>query len=310
MSENQIPILVTGAHRSGTTWVGKMLAAGGDVGYISEPMNVLHRPGVFSAPVKHWYTYICEENQAQFIPAFQDTLQFKYQSWQEAKSLRSVHDMMRMGRDWNSFTHARVRSLRPLLKDPFALFSVPWFIQQWGCQVVITVRHPAAFTSSLKRLGWEFDFRDLIEQPLLMRDHLEPYRDDMKAVMEQPIDIITSSSLLWRMIYQAVAGYQEANGSIIIIRHEDLSAAPLDSYKILYGQLNLDFTPEAEAAILQSSGSHNPEELAAGAVHAIKLDSQANIHNWKHRLTPDEVSQIRHLTADVAALYYSDADWQ
>ena len=59
------PILVTGGHRTGTTWVGKMLAASGEAAYISEPLNVLHRPGVMSTPVRHWYTYICPENEAE-----------------------------------------------------------------------------------------------------------------------------------------------------------------------------------------------------------------------------------------------------
>ena len=64
------PILVTGAHRSGTTWVGKMLAADADTAYISEPMNVLHRPGVFRAPVKYWYTFINHENAPEYLSAF------------------------------------------------------------------------------------------------------------------------------------------------------------------------------------------------------------------------------------------------
>ena len=37
------PILVTGAHRSGTTWVGKMLALAPGVAYVHEPFNPLHR---------------------------------------------------------------------------------------------------------------------------------------------------------------------------------------------------------------------------------------------------------------------------
>jgi LPS sulfotransferase NodH len=57
-----VPILVTGTHRSGTTWVGKMLAADACTAYISEPLNVLHRPGVFRPKVKYWYQYICEDN--------------------------------------------------------------------------------------------------------------------------------------------------------------------------------------------------------------------------------------------------------
>jgi LPS sulfotransferase NodH len=55
------PILVTGTHRSGTTWLGKMLAADASTAYISEPLNVLHRPGVLRAEVRHWYQYICAE---------------------------------------------------------------------------------------------------------------------------------------------------------------------------------------------------------------------------------------------------------
>jgi LPS sulfotransferase NodH len=49
MSEKEMsnqPILVTGAHRSGTTWVGKILCASGEAAYISEPLNLWHRPGV------------------------------------------------------------------------------------------------------------------------------------------------------------------------------------------------------------------------------------------------------------------------
>ena len=57
-----LPILVSGAHRTGTTWVGKMLAATPATAYISEPLNVLHRPGVFEVKTTRWYTYICPEN--------------------------------------------------------------------------------------------------------------------------------------------------------------------------------------------------------------------------------------------------------
>ena len=68
------PILVTGMHRSGTTWVGKMLAADACTAYVSEPLNVLHRPGIFRSQVRHWYQYICEDNEHEYLPAVQDLL--------------------------------------------------------------------------------------------------------------------------------------------------------------------------------------------------------------------------------------------
>src|ERR1041384_1293291 len=194
MSERDLtPILVTGTHRSRTTWVGKMLAANGSTAYISEPLNVLHRPGVFRPTVKYWYQYICKENEDEYIPAFQELLEFDYHIWNEIRSLRSRKDFLRMGRDFLIFYNGLIRGQRALLKDPFAVFSTPWFAKRLNCKVVITVRHPAAFASSLKRLNWPFDFRDLLDQPLLMRDHLEPCREEVECI--QADDVVGQAAL-------------------------------------------------------------------------------------------------------------------
>ena len=97
------PILVTGAHRTGTTWVGKMLAANSQTAYISEPLNVWHRAGVLRACVKHWYTYITDKNESAYLPAFNELLGFRYHLFDEIKSLHSSKDFFRMGRDFGIF---------------------------------------------------------------------------------------------------------------------------------------------------------------------------------------------------------------
>src|SRR5918996_5646820 len=225
MADTSHPILVTGTHRSGTTWVGKMLAADAFTAYISEPLNVLHRPGVFHTKVTRWYQYICEENENEFLPAYEELMEFDYHLWDEIRSLRSRKDFLRMGRDFLIFYNGLMRGQRLLLKDPFAVFSTPWFAKRLNCQVVITVRHPAAFASSLKRLNWPFDFQDLLTQPLLMRDHLEPYRAEMEAM--QPDDVIGQAALLWKLVYRSVYATRERNPDFIIVRHEDLSRDPI-----------------------------------------------------------------------------------
>ena len=85
-------------HRSGTTWVGKMIAASSELAYISEPLNVLHRPGVMRVPTPYWYTYINQHNEQDFLAAFQETINFKYQILKELGSLHSSKDLLRMGR--------------------------------------------------------------------------------------------------------------------------------------------------------------------------------------------------------------------
>jgi hypothetical protein len=308
MNNNKlIPILVTGTHRSGTTWVGKMLAANGLTAYISEPLNVLHRPGVFRPMVQYWYQYICEENENDYLPGFQDLLDFDYHLWDEIRSLRSRRDFLRMGRDFVIFYNGLMRGQRVLLKDPFAVFSTPWFAKKLNCKVVITVRHPAAFASSLKRLNWPFDFQDLLKQPLLMRDHLERYREEMQAM--QPDDVIGQAALLWKLIYGAVHATHRTNPAFIVARHEDLSRDPVSAYRELYSALGLEFTPRVEKTILTSSSSENPVESSRKKVHQYKLDSRANIEVWKKRLSPEEVRHIREITRGVSSLYYSDEEW-
>jgi hypothetical protein len=304
------PILITGAHRSGTTWVGKMLSASNQLVYISEPLNVLHRPGVMRAPVRHWYTYICEQNEYQYLPSLRETLSFKYHAWAEIKSLRSSKDAARMGRDWRNFSRARRNNQRPLVKDPFAIFSSPWFSRRLQCQVIVLVRHPAAIASSLKRLNWPFDFNHLLQQPLLMRDWLHPFQGEMEAMRENPQDIIGGSSLLWRMIYHVVNAYQETVHDLQLVRHEDLSRDPLGGFRDLCANVSIEFTPELQRVVEESSSPSNPGELSERAVHGTRLDSRASIDNWKQNLTPEEITRVMDLTGDIVTLYYTDQDWE
>lgn len=304
------PILVTGAHRTGTTWVGKMLAASGEAAYISEPLNVLHRPGVLRVPTDHWYTYICADNEASFLPALQETLGFRYHPLAELRSLRSRKDFLRMGRDLGIFTSGRLGGKRPLLKDPFAVFSAPWFAERLDCRVVITIRHPAAFASSLKRLNWPFDFSDLLNQPLLMRDWLEPFREEMERAAAAPDDILRQGALLWRIVYSTAAVFQERYPDFILVHHEDLSLDPVAGFSRLYTELGLHFNERARQAVLNASSSENPGELSKKKVHAVRLDSRANLHNWKRRLTPEEIYTVRELTEDLAERFYPGLEWE
>lgn len=307
MTDISHPILVTGAHRSGTTWVGRMLAADANTAYVSEPLNVLHRPGIFRAKVSRWYQYICDENEKEFLPAYEELLDFDYHLWGEIRSIRSRKDFLRMGRDFLVFYNGSLHGQRALLKDPFAVFSLPWFAKRLNCRVVVTVRNPGAFASSLKRLNWSFDFKDLLEQPLLMRDHAGEYQDEMRSMKAD--DVIGQASLLWKIIYRSVHAARELNPDFIAVRHEDLSRDPVSGYRDLYAKLGLDFTHKVEEIILNSSSSENPAELSRKKVHSVKLDSRANVDNWKKRLTEEEIERIHKMTEGAASLFYADGEW-
>lgn len=303
------PILVTGAHRSGTTWVGKMLTASREAAYISEPFNRWRRPGVFNGPVRHWYTYVCEENSADFLQPYRQMLGFRYHFLVELGSLRSTKDALRMLRDTRTFLSGRVRRVRTLVKDPFGFFSAPWIADTFSSQVVITVRHPAAFVSSLKRLDWPFDFADLLDQPLLVRDWLSPFSQQMRQAAAHPEDLVGNGSLLWCILYKVAGQFTETHPAFILARHEDLSRDPLAGFQRLYGRLGLTFSNRAERTVSESSASGNPKEIARQDIYGTRVDSQANLDNWKRRLSQQEIERIRAITGEVAGAYYSDSDW-
>jgi hypothetical protein len=144
-------------------------------------------------------------------------------------------------------------------------------------------------------------------QPLLMRDHLEPFRKDMVAAQK---DVIIQGSLLWRMIYAVVDQFRATYPDFIVIRHEDLSRDPEGGFRELYDSLGLTFTSRVQTTLENYSQSGNPKELSKKRVHGIRLDSQANLTNWKKRLSENDISRIRQITMDVADNFYTKVSWE
>jgi hypothetical protein len=306
-ARDQAPILVTGMPRSGTTWVGRMLAAGGSVGYINEPFNLATSPGSLRIPVGHWYAYISAANEESILPPLQQALEFKYPGLRELGRCRNRTDLLHTLRSWREF--ARSRRRRPLVKEPHAVFSIPWFAERMESDVVVTVRHPAAVVSSWKRLEWSFDFQNLLEQPALMRDWLEPFRAEMQAALRPDKDLVHRVSLLWHVIYSVVYRQRESSPRVHVFRQEDLSRNPIGEYAKIYDAVDLSFTDKAVEAVQASSSGDNPKETRVEQPHGTRIDSRANLENWKQRLSGDEISRIRGLTEETAGRYYSTLEW-
>ena len=224
--EPKSPILVTGMTRSGTTWVGRVLAASGEAFYVSEPLNAQHHPRVLSVRAPHRFPYISAGNNDQYAGAFHDLLELRYPFFRDLRGSRSVRSAASATRQWWRFAQARRRSARPLFKDPFAVFSSPWFAETLGCLVVITVRHPAAVVSSRLRLGWRFPFADLLAQQSLLSEYLEPYHSEITRHAEGDGDSLEGDALLWTLVYHAVQEQMRRFPDFRVVRHEDISRNP------------------------------------------------------------------------------------
>ena len=302
------PILVTGMPRSGTTWVGRALYAGGEIGYLNEPFNLATSPGTIRVPVDHWYPYITVENERAVLEPLADVLGFRYPLARELRRCRTRVDLRHTIKMWRSFQYGRSR--RPLVKEPHAVFSAEWFATRLGSKVVITVRHPAAVVSSWKRLGWDFDFSAPARSAGAHGRPARPVpqRDGGRARPARRADRPHRAAVACRV--RVRRRFEERSRGFNVVRHEDLSRDPVGGYRRLYDALDLTLTPAAETAIRAASSSDNPTETRVENPHETRLDSRANLENWKRRLTTEERARIRRVTEETASRYYPDEEWE
>jgi len=269
------PILVTGAHRSGTTWIGKMLALAPGIGYIHEPFSPVTAPGISSAPFTGYYTRVDSSNEALYLPGLERALRFEYGYGAQLRAVRSPAEAVRSAQDAIAFARARRSHARPLVKDPIALLSAEWLADRFGMDVVVTIRHPAAFAASVLRLGWAPSLDEAAES--------------------------------WRSLYATVAGYRERHPDWLFVRHEDASRAPLPTFERLYERLGLELTPRAREEIRRHSSPGNPAQPRSK--HAVRADSAAVAESWRAYFGADEVARLREATREVWPRFYSDEDW-
>lgn len=302
-----LPVLVTGLPRSGTSWVGKMLEASGGLVYINEPLNPQHppgrSPGVLDAVTTHRFQYICEENESLWLPAFQRTADLRYGFAAELRANRSAYDLARLVKYGSAFAVGRARGRRALFDDPFAVLSARWFADRLGCEAVVLVRDPVTFVGSWRKLGWTVHFHELLEQELLVRDHLGPYVDRMRAMVGSR-DWVARVCLLWEVAGQVVAAAAQSP-RVTLVRYEDLATVPLRGFEELYRTVGLPWTPGARARVAAGTTRGGaPQRSHAWTIRGglsrtafQPMDSSTVVATRSTGLTDAESDRVRELTA-------------
>ena len=298
------PILVTGAHRSGTTWVGRMLSIAPRTRMIHEPFNLqlessvrFFRPGI-------WFLSIDAADAAGHRAAIAGVLGgFGYHRDMSKDPIRGPASLLRHARRRGAFLFRRLRGDRIIFKDPIAFFSAEWLASEFAMTPVVMIRHPAAFASSLKLKGWTFDFRNFLDQPRLMETRLAPWRDDIARAVADPPDIIGQGILLWNCIYGTALRYREEHPDWLFVTHESLSMDPVEGFRSLFAALGLEFGPAQARRIEEASGRHNPAEQSEDE---FRRDARANIDNWKRRLSTEEIDRIFAGTGKIRPRFYDE----
>src|SRR5699024_7141524 len=332
MSRNPSPpILVTGIHRSGSTFVGKMLTINKEIGYIQEPFNKFYGLDSFDKNFKYLKFNVVPEATKLAIDDLIHLNKATYHITSYIKNNKPVQDRLELFNEailninfenllpyigkllFRSKSQLRFQLVklnpfidRILIKDPLAAFASQYLHQKYDMNVVILVRHPLSFAGSLKRLGWRFDFDNFLRQKHLMNDYLEEFRDELIYLQNKQTTVVEEAVMLWNCIYTVLADFIGRNPNFIVYKHEQIARHPLQSFKDLYKRLGLNFTPTVEKKIKILTSSDNPVEANNNKAHQFNRNSAALIHKWKDILTADEVEYVTEKTASLASSFYDE----
>lgn len=286
-------ILITGSHRSGTTWCGHILNISDEIYKIHEPFNISVRP---NSPFKFWFQFLeNKSNNESEIKFYLKSLNWNYRNGLNEKTGKNFGKLFYLIKSF--FTK------KNLYKDPIALASAEWLFKTFNSRNIIMIRHPAAFIASIKQKGWNFDFNNFSDQPELINKHLKKYKKEIFAFSENKnSSIIEEGILLWNCLYTIVSNYQkEYSKEWLFIKHEDLSRDPINNFKKIFDFVDVDLTDKIINEIELTTQSNKNTDLYR--------NSEENLKKWKSLLTEEEIELIKIKTKNVWSNFYTHSDW-
>lgn len=287
---NKKLILITGCSRTGTTWTGRIIAKSPGLNYVYEPFNYdmrgrlrvrLGLPGRLCG--NHQFNYIDEYN----FRKYKTRLDRKIEEWKSQGESGA------------------------LIKDPTAAFVARTLSNQYGAQTVVTVRHPIGVAVSRKKLGWHFNFNHFLKQKELMRILPSNATRAIEAALKANGDIISESAAMWCVIYSVLNQWIDESANWTVVRHEDLCADPVGTFRDLCQTLGLPFCENVLEAIKQESeASSTSRKQEPAKQHNHVRDSQQIPALTRKAISREEIDRVRAIAGETADAFYDASSWQ
>ena len=302
-TENQ-PILLVSSPRSGSTWVAQILSRAKNIYWVNEPLNPNSLYSRYLIRQKKWFRYIAPDLNPREFQDFGKLTDHRWPTLGAVLKSKSAHRRAMFGL-FRSRWKARLAGKRALIKDPFACYSSEHIAKEFGARVVVLLRHPAGYVSSMRQRKWYVRYDEMLEQQMLMRTHLSLYRREMSRIAETGTgDVVESLSLCWRILYESLKKFMDRNPDWIAVRYEDLCSDPRAGFAKLFQGLGIEMTDDVAELIDSTTSAENPVRTE-DPMH-IRRDSYAVANLWKQQLTRTECETIRRVTGDVMDRFYPE----
>jgi hypothetical protein len=296
-------ILVTGPHRSGTTWIGRTISQNSNVELVYEPFNLDFSRYNFEYKFDYWFEHVPSSKKIREIErAFDQYIPNRFWEY-PLKICRESGYNIKTPLTFLKYLILSYTRPRYLLKDPIALLSAGWLYERYNLQVICITRKPLSFAGSLKVLNWDFDFSNFLGQEKLMETQLAHYKEEMTKVHREG-DFTDRIALLWNVLNDVILQYRQSYPEWLFIKHEEVAIKPFEKFQEIFRYLNVPYDDEVRRYIRKYTSKDNPAE--AGSNRYQPRDAKKTLNAWKERLTPEEAERISKATDDIHYRLYEN----
>lgn len=301
------PVFVTGCPRSGTTWIGKMIALSKTIGYIHEPYNFLIKYNLPGDPNPYRFFVADNVDTGSIHEKYGDLLNFTYPFWENFLEHKSISNLINTGYHHFKFKRYRRKKLRPLIKDPFSIFSSEWLVNQFSVKPIILIRHPGPIFDSFKRLKWGVDLPNITNKSVTTDKSFEISTTDNNQ--ESNKDIAEQVGLMWSKIYDSVTELKEEHPNWLFIRYEDIFTNIERNFEKIFSYLGLALSDAILAKIYHyTSKGYFPDDKKS---NTSEIDRSDLLNGWKSRISDEEIDNLTtHLDQKVFNSYYKNSSWE
>ncbi|MEQ6899794.1 sulfotransferase [Nocardioides sp. YIM 152588] len=275
------PILVTGVPRSGTTWLARLLArAPGTAMAGREPMNAHNRQYGLGGTLPGW------ARLTDPTPGQRRRLALAY---------RGLNPFV-FSRYGSGQWRAPLPGTRVVVKDPYALASIPTVAEVTGAVPVLLFRHPGAVLASYRRMGWSPGLAPLCamleEQGLTEIVERSGVRADLEPSSAEAL------GRFWTALHElALDDIASAGTPVVVVSHRELAIGGADAGRALAGRLGLTWSDEMTADLeRESSGPVDPNQL-----HNFDRNPAEVADAWRAKLPEEDVAEVEAIAAGTLA---------
>ena len=255
-------VIVAGTARSGTTWLGDLLASEMRARVMFEPFH----PDL----VPEYAAF----NYFQYMRPFEDDDQ-----------LLEFAEKVLTGRLKNRWVDRQVGTLRPrwrIIKEIRACLLLRWLHERFPqVGILFIIRDPRAVVCSRMQLGWatDDDISPLLRQPKLVEDHLSPWLQ----VIEGANTDEEKHAVVWG-VHNALVLRQFQDSSLPVVFFEDMTRRPRDVIPRIFGYLGV----EPSDAVYKAS--RRPSMTSRSSSGAVRGGNP--VDGWRKHLSDEQVERI------------------